>query len=192
VTDPAHHSADADLYLPSASRLATLFYTDLAELGHFESVNVDEMPVGYRSLLAHAEHMTVSLESYHDSLVDVRAVDEWRDAASYARSSLLSRQSDGAIVQFGIMRIWLGDLPASAQQQITGKQSPLGRVLIEHNLLREVEVISLWRIEPAPALKQLLQLGDSQPIYGRSAQILVEERPTVQLLEIPSLEKVSK
>jgi hypothetical protein len=54
-------------------------------------------------------------------------------------------------------------------------------------LLREVELITLWQITPGLALKQHLQLPDHQPIFGRSAQILVDERPTVQLLEIVTL-----
>jgi chorismate-pyruvate lyase len=187
VIDPAQPSPDADLFTPSASRLATLFYGDLAEVGRFEPVNVDGLSDGYRRLLAHQEHMTVALENFHNSPVDVHVMDEWRDEASYARSSLLSRQSDGAIVQFGIMRIWLNDLPDTAQTEITSRQSPLGRVLLEHNLLREVELISLWEIAPGPILRKNLPLHGHAPIFGRSAQILVEERPTVQLLEIPCL-----
>jgi chorismate-pyruvate lyase len=173
------------LFTPSASRLATLFFSDLADLGRFEPVPVDNLPPDYRTLLAHPDHMTVALESYHRSSVSVKVLDEWRDESSYARTSLLSRQSDGAIVQFGIMRIWLTDLPAQAQAEITQRQTPLGRVLIDHNVLREVEPISLWQIDPGPVLKKHFQLRRNDPIFGRSAQILVEERPTVQLLEIP-------
>ena len=47
--------------------------------------------------------------------------------------------------------------------------------------------ITLWRIEPGPALRTHLQLADGAPVYGRSAQILVDERPNVQLLEIVRL-----
>jgi chorismate-pyruvate lyase len=184
VTDPAHPSAAADLFSPSASRLATLFYSELDELGRFEPAPVDKLPGDYRSLLAHQDHMTVALEAFHDSLVSVNPLSEWRDDASYARASLLHRQTDGAVVQFGIMRIWLADLPEAAQHEITSKKVPLGRVLIRHNVLREVELITLWQIEPGPVLRQHLQLTDNTPIYGRSAQILVDERPTVQLLEI--------
>jgi chorismate-pyruvate lyase len=189
VTDPTRQSADADLFVPSAARLATLFYSDLNELGQFQPVSVEALPADYRSLLAHQDHMTVALEAYHNALVNVHPLHEWRDESSYARCSLLSRQTDGAIVQFGIMRIWLGDLPAAAQQEITSKKTPLGRVLIRHNVLREVELITLWQIDPGPVLRRHLPLGGSAPIYGRSAQILVDERPTVQLLEIVNLAK---
>jgi len=187
VTDPARPASDVGLFLPSASRLATLFYSSLEELGRFELTTVDRLPADYRTLLAHTEHMTVALESFHKAAVSVRALAEWRDETSYARSSLLSRQTDGAVVQFGIMRIWLADLPAEAQAEITGKRAPLGRVLIEHNVLREVELITLWRIEPGPVLQKHLQVSGKTPIYGRTAQILVDERPTVQLLEIVKL-----
>jgi hypothetical protein len=187
TTDPARHLAEADLYTRSASRLATLFFSRLEEIGRFEPVAVDDLPPTARTLLAHHEHMTVALEAFHHSLVAVRAVAEWRDEASYARCSLLSRQSDGAIIQFGIMRIWLADLPEEARREITDDREPLGRVLINHNVLREVEVIALWRITPGPILRQHLVLPDETPIYGRSAQILVDHRPTVQVLEIVKL-----
>ena len=189
MTSPARKTSEADLFTPSASRLATLFFSDLDELGRFTPCALDELPPAARTLLAHTEHMTVALESFHDSAVDVHALAEWRDDASYARCSLLSRQSDDAIVQFGIMRIWLTDLPADAQSEITSKRSPLGRVLIEHNVLREVELITLWRIEPGTALRKHLNVNGKAPIYGRTAQILVDERPTVQLLEIVKTEK---
>jgi chorismate-pyruvate lyase len=188
VTDLPRQSADAELFSPSAARLATLFYSELGELGQFQPVSVESLPADYRSLLAHQDHMTVALEAFYDAHVNVRPLAEWRDEASYARASLLSRQTDGAVVQFGIMRIWLADLPAALEQEITSRKTPLGRALIRHNVLREVELITLWQIEPGPVLRRHLPLPRGGPIYGRSAQILVDERPTVQLLEIVTIE----
>jgi hypothetical protein len=181
------HTTQSELYTRNASRLAELFYPSLDALGQFEPVAVDDLPDGYRSLLAHRDHMTVALEAWHNSLVDLNAIDEWRDDASYARASVLRRQTDGEAIQFGIMRIWLSDLPPAAQEEITGKKHPLGRVLIRHNLLREVEVLTLWRITPGPVLCEHLPVVGRTEIFGRSAQILVDERPTVQVLEIVTL-----
>lgn len=186
-TDPGntdHVAIDADLYSGSVTRLASLFYDELAELGRFEPVTPAELPNASRRLLAHNEHMTVTLEAANECQVTVRALAEWRDEASYARNSLLARQTDGAVLQFGIMRLWLADLPADVQNEITVERRPLGRVLVEHNFLREVELITLWRITPGPMLQRHLSLAVGQTIYGRSAQILVDERPTVQVLEI--------
>ena len=185
----SRHPSEADLYTRSVWRLASLFYDRLEELGRFEPVTADQLPDEYRTLLAHHDHMTVALEAHNNSLVDVRALDERVDETSYARASLLARQTDGRVLQFGIMRIWLADLPADARDEITAKRMPLGRVLIRHNVLREVELITLWRITPGPVLQQYLGVTGQQPIYGRSAQILVDDRPTVQVLEIVALEE---
>jgi chorismate-pyruvate lyase len=184
-----NHITEAELYTGSVARLASLFYDDIGELGQFDPVAPDDLPDEYRTLLAHNDHMTVTLESFHNCLVDVRVLAEWQDGASYARNSLLARHRSNAILQFGIVRLWLGDLPAATREDITTHRRPLGRVLIEHNLLREVELITLWRITPGSELKRHMQLTTDDPIFGRSAQILVDERPTVQLLEIVALPK---
>lgn len=184
----SRQNSDADLYTRSVVRLTSLFYDSLDELGRFEPVTTDQLPAAYRTLLAHNDHMTVTLEQFHGGQVDVRSLAEWRDGTSYARNSLLTRQQDGALLQFGIMRIWLADLPKTACDEITVQKLPLGRVLIAHGVLREVELISLWRIQPGPAIRQHLKLPADQPIYGRSAQILLNERPTVQMLEIVAVD----
>lgn len=184
MTELPEPTFEADLFSRSASRLATLFYASLDMIGQFEPIAVELMPAEDRTLLAHNDHMTVALESFYNSRVSMQAIAEWRDEASYARTSVLSRQSDGQVVQFGMMRVWLADLPADAQVEITAKQAPLGRVLIEHNVLREVELLTLWKIMPGAVLEQYLGARRRTPVYGRTAQILVDERPTVQLLEI--------
>ena len=188
----SRHNSEADLYTRSVVRLTSLFYDDVDQLGRFEPLTADQLPDHYRSLLAHHEHMTVTLEAFHNSLVDVRTLAEWRDDASYARNSLLTRQTDGAILQFGIMRIWLADLPPAARDEITVQKLPLGRVLIAHNVLREVELISLWRLQPGPVVRKHMNLVDDQPIFGRSAQILLNERPTVQMLEIVAVDPIEE
>ncbi len=174
----------ADLYTGSASRLAELFHDSLDALGTFESAQASDLPDDARALLAHNNHMTVTLEAFHNSLVDVEILAEREDDASYAREVLLRRQSDQSIVQFGIMRIWLADLTATAERDLRQRKLPLGRVLIHHGVLREVELMNLWRIHPAEHVDKHLGRSDTREVFGRTAQILVDERPTVQLLEI--------
>jgi chorismate-pyruvate lyase len=128
--------------------------------------------------------MTVTLEAFHNSLVDVHVIDEHTDDSAYSREILLTRQSDGKVVQFGIMRIWLSDLPDEAKQEITSGEYPLGRVLIRHSVLRDVELMTLWKIAPTHYVRNHLGVAEDVPVYGRTAQILVDQRPTVQLLEV--------
>lgn len=167
------------------STLAAPFFSSLAELGEFSAVTSEALPEDYRVLLAHDDHMTVTVEAFHNCFVDVRVLRQHQDDSVYCRSSLLVCQSSGRVVQFGIMRINLSQLTETVRAEIVGGHTPLGRVLIRHNVLRHVELQRLWEVKPAAALRDYLQLAESEPLYGRSARIMVEGRPTVELLEIP-------
>ena len=160
--------------------LAAPFFDTVGDLA---PVACGELPADYKTLLCHAGHMTVTLEAWHESLVDVRVVGEVRERDAYARHSLLARQSDGRVVQSGVMRIDLSGLPMAVRAAIEVGESPLGRILIRSNLLREVELLALWRITPGEQLAAELDAA-GQVIYGRTARILVEGRPAVELLEI--------
>ena len=83
------------------------------------------------------------------------------------------------------IRINLKQVSDVVRDEIVGGRIPLGRALIRHNVLRHVELQRLWRVNPGPALREYLQLSNGEPIYGRSARIVVEGRPAVELLEIP-------
>lgn len=165
-------------------QLTGLFYDDLAELGEIEEVAAGDMPESYQSLLAHHDHMTVTNEAWHNSLVDVKVLTEHRGDNTYARKILLIAQRDGRPVQFGIVRIKLNDLPEIVRLEIESQALPLGRIMIRHHLMREVELCQLWRVKPGPELRLQLQLEDEKPIYGRTARILVDGEPAVELLEI--------
>ncbi len=164
--------------------LVALFASDVSQLGRFVAVGTSDLPTSYAALLAHDDHMTVTLEAYHESLVSVVVVDEQSGDDWYARQSLLARHLDGAIVQYGIMRIDLSSLPAHVASAIQSHTAPLGRILIRNNLLRHVELLALWRIEPAPSLATPLGLAPGETIYGRSAAIHLAGKPSVDLLEI--------
>jgi len=164
--------------------LAELFYSSLDELGDFAPLDAPDLPEQYQSLLAHQDHMTVTVEAWHNSLVDVRVLEENREGDFYARKILLVLQRDGTPAQFGIMRINLANLPQIVRMEIQSQALPLGRIMIRHHLLREVELCQLWRISPGPDLQTQLQIKDKQCCYGRTARILVEGEPIVELLEI--------
>jgi hypothetical protein len=102
---------------------------------------------------------------------------------------LLVRQDNGQVVQLGIMRINMAGLAEVVRQEIEARTTPLGRILIRHNVMRDVKLFKLWRISPGPELRRHLGIqsagtDERQCIYGRSAGIVVEGRPSVELLEI--------
>lgn len=170
--------------LPDLDTLTGLFYRSRKRLGEFTEVTPDEMPETPRKLLAHNAHMTVTLEEHHRSPVNVRVLDRLVTPQHYARKILLERQSDGRVVQFGIMRVNFEYLSPEVSKEIQSEATPLGRILIQHNVLRRVQLFSLWRVDMGEELQQLFGTNGPGVAYGRTALIDCNEEPAVELVEI--------
>jgi chorismate-pyruvate lyase len=175
---------DTPAVLPDLYTLVSLFYSDPARLSHFESAVEDEMPSDYAGLLAHENHMTVTVERFFRSSVDVKVLETDTTPTHYARKILLSRQTDGAVVQFGIMRLKLSCLSAEVRKEVESRRTPLGRILIQHNVLREVHLVKLWKAEAGPDLATYFGVPHGTLTYGRTAMIDCNGEPGVELLEI--------
>jgi len=166
--------------------LVDLFYPATNELGQFDLVAASDLSESYCVLLAHDDHMTVTVEAFHDSLVDVQVLEERNENTFYARKILLKRRSDNRIVLFGIMKVCLDIFPEAARKEVTAREIPLGRILIRHNVMRHVHLEHIWQVTPGSELCKHFGLSPSKIIYGRTARILVENKPAVELLEIVS------
>lgn len=151
-------------------------------LGRF--VAVPSVPPPFDRLLDHHEHMTVTVEAFHGQPVDVRVHRTQTSGRLYAREISLIGSHSGQVVQYGIVRLNRDALEASVWEEIRGGRIPLGRVLIEHNVLREVQLQELWKIECGPTLARLLDVPTGQTTYGRTALILCDGAPAIELLEI--------
>ena len=135
--------------------LVSLFYGSPDRLGAFEEVSVKELPPIYQNLLVHTDHMTVTVEAHHRTLVDVQVLSTLVTQTHYSRAIFLTRQTDGAAVLFGIPRVNLAYLDAQVRREIESQTAPLGRILIQHNVLREIRLLSLWRVTTGPELNKV-------------------------------------
>jgi chorismate-pyruvate lyase len=169
---------------PELDTLVGLFYDVPDELAQFDEVSRADTPPVYRALLHHEHHMTVTVENFHGCAVDVRVLDVKRTGHHYARKILLTRQSDNAVVQFGIMRLNFGYVSDEIRRDIESEKIPLGHVLIQHDVLRVIHLDQLWRVVPGPDLCRLFNISPSESTYGRTAVIDCNGEPAVELLEI--------
>ena len=133
---------------PDLQSLAGLFFEDCAKLGEFTEIPVEEMPSPYRELLGHTMHMTVTVENYHQSPVDVQVLQRHVTDNHYSRKILLRRKSDNAVVQYGIVRLNKAALSPEVWREIENSQvlrniylQPNGQVnsiisILGHHLLQ--------------------------------------------------------
>ena len=174
---------------PDLQSLVDIFYDDPSELGEFRELPQTELPGEYQSLLAHDAHMTVTLEEFHQSEVSVEVLDFQRTATHYSRKIILRRISDNVPVLYGIVRLSLDFLPEHVQLEIVAQKTPLGRVLIQNNILRNVKLLTLWEVKPGAELEQIYaDASIKDPVcYGRTALIYCDGLPAVELLEIAKI-----
>ena len=189
---PGRRSRDA---VERALELVRLFADPGPGFATFRGVDRDQVPEPARTLLDHTRHMTVAMEAHHGAPLGLRVVARARDLGGsdgvnpwYAREILLL-SPQGVLVQYGIVRINLDHVDRTTAAAIRAARIPLGRVLINAGLLREVHDVSLLEVRPGPRLASLfgglpVPGVPSPPTYGRVAEISLGGHPAVELLEV--------
>jgi chorismate-pyruvate lyase len=128
--------------------------------------------------------MSVTLEAHHGCPVDVRVIESKTDGDLYSRKITLTRQSDDAVVMFGLVRMDRTVFSDEARDEIESQRTPLGRVLIENGVLREVKLLDLYRIEASGDLAESFKIESGSVCFGRTAMIYCDSEPAIELLEI--------
>lgn len=175
---------NSDTPAPDIHTLIGLFYPQGEEFGTPTKVKAEQIPEVYRQLLSHEHHMTVTVESQYGEMVDVQVLESMHVANYYSRKILLTKQSDRSVVQFGIVRLNFACLANDVQQEIIGEETPLGRILIERNVLRSVELSELWKIAAGSDLAELFGVTTGTEVWGRTGWIHCNGEPAIELLEV--------
>ena len=166
---------------PDLESLVRLFYPHSDTLARFEEVDWHDLARDYRMLLAHDGHMTVTVERFHNGPVDVRVLATKVAGDSYARKILLARESDGVVVQFGIMRLDLSVVSLAVRREVESQQTPLGRILIQHNVLTKVQLSKLFKVAPGHELAGYFGMRPDEITFGRTAVIHCDGEPAVEI-----------
>ena len=120
----------------------------------------------------------------------MQVLDRKQNGDAYARKILLAAQRDGRIVQFGLVLIWLNYCSPAVRAEILAEKTPLGRILINHNVLRRIEPTDYLRVTPGPEMMQWFGLSKPETAYGRLALIHCDGKPAIELLEIVAPEPI--
>jgi hypothetical protein len=147
-------------------------------------VPATEVPEPFHHLLVHHRHMTEVLENHYGRAVELTV--QWSEASQtfYRRRIVLTAGRDGPVTELGIVRIDLSYLPKTAREEIVAEKTPLGRVLINHKILRRVVPHHYVRFDADCPVIRLYNLPTPQTTYGRLGTIFCNEKPAIELLEI--------
>lgn len=151
-----------------------------------EHIPASQTPEPYKTLLVHDQHMTVTMEKFHGASVDVEVLARHLEGDVHTRQSLLRCSRTGRVVQYGIVRFHLDYVTQAVRDEILAGSIPLGRVLIQHNVLRHIDLGAILRITAGPRLAALMEIPEGTVTYGRLATIFCNRAPAVDLLEISS------
>lgn len=167
--------------------LTAQFPDDPPLIARAEHIPSSQTPEPYKRMLVHDHHMTVTMEEYHRTKVDVRVLDRHLEGDVYARKIVLLKAGTEVPVQFGIVRFNFEYVTTAVRREILAERTPLGRVLINHNVLRHIDLGAILRITAGAGLAPLLAMNEGEVTYGRLATIFCNQQPAVDLLEISSI-----
>lgn len=151
-----------------------------------EHVAKEATPEPYHRMLVHEHHMTISMESYHDCTVDVEVMASRFEDGLYLRKIRLHKSGTRDAIQFGYVRFNLDFVTEKVRAEILSEKIPLGRVLIQHNVFRHVDLGAILRFTAGFGMAEYLQMDVGQTTYGRLATIFCNGSPAIDLLEVSS------
>lgn len=149
-----------------------------------EHIAREATPEPWHRMLVHEHHMTVTMEAFYDCPVEVIVLQTRHEDGLYLRQSLLRKQGTDDVIQYGIVRFCLDYVTPPVRDEILSEKVPLGRTLIQHNVLRHIDLGAIVRLTAGPGLARHLPMSEGDSTYGRMATIFCNGVPAVDLLEI--------
>lgn len=148
-------------------------------------VQPNEIPQPADALLVHHEHMTEVLQRHYGWPVDLHVLDEHLDGDVYTRKvSLTPGGKSAPVVEWGIVRLNLRFMSDLVREEILAKRSPLGEILIRHDVHRRIKPRWFLRFPGRGPLLTFFGDPTAAPMYGRIGTIYCNEEPAIELLEI--------
>lgn len=147
-------------------------------------IEPDELPVAVRPLLVHHEHMTLTLRSYHQQDVALQVLQHRVDGDAYRRQIVLVLTRTREVVELGVVRLDLRQVAEDVRKEILARETPLGDILVNHNVLRRIEPRWYLRFGAGSPVLDHFAAGSRDEAFGRLGVIHCHDRPVIELLEV--------
>lgn len=130
-------------------------------------------------MMAQRHNCSIALEVFQTKFVTTKAGTE-----AYCREIAL-KNSFGREVVYALARVHLDLFSPEARADIRAESLPLGRILVKHNVERRLEVDGVYLLEkPSEWLSSRWQVEKDTSLYARTATILCNDQPAIEVLEI--------
>jgi hypothetical protein len=106
------------------------------------------------------------------------------DGDLYSRKILLTAGPGGPIVEYGLVRLNFRYMAPEVGSEIREGQTPLGAILMAHQVLRRIEPRWYMRFAASSAMMRWFGADQSAEAYGRIGTIYCNGEPAIELLEI--------
>jgi chorismate-pyruvate lyase len=144
----------------------------------------EDIPYPYRTLLAHTNDMTLTLERHFGGRVVVRPLSTLRRSTWYVRRVLLAQEYSGKPVEMGAIKINLKSFPERLRRQIYANQIPLGRLLRDGGVPFESRPRCFFEVIPNSEMMGVFWMREPRPLYGRRTEIFVHASKFGDIVEI--------
>jgi len=146
----------------------------------------EEVPEPYHRLLVHEKHMTLTLTAHYNAFVEVQVKEMHYEGTLYSRKITLTapRPAEAPVVEFGLIRLDLQFVPQPVWQEIFQQRTPMGELLLRHNILQRVQPKWFLKFEPESSVLNWMGAKYDKTLYGRLGTIYCNGEPAVEVLEV--------
>jgi len=144
----------------------------------------EDIPYPYRTLLAHTNDMTLTLERHFGGRLVVRPLSTLRRGTWYVRRVLLAQEYSGKPVEMGAIRINMKSFPERLRRQIYANQVPLGRLLRDGGVPFESRPRCFFEVVPNSEMMGVFWMREPRPLYGRRTEIFAGATKFGDIVEI--------
>ena len=146
-------------------------------------VKPDEVEQPYRDLLCHEHDMTSTLSDFHGGEVELQIFEEGCDSECYFREVLL--RVGAKPVEYGLIRIFLGNFPEGLGSAITEGSKPLGTILNESGLEYFSRPGGFLKISGETFQPEFFPSSGGEFLFGRYNELIgAQEKVLARIIEI--------
>jgi chorismate-pyruvate lyase len=149
-----------------------------------QAIAPDDIPLPYRSLLVHANAMTLTLERHFGGRVSLRPLSTFLEGSSYFRRVLLVQESSGRPVEMGAIRIQVDAFSERIRRQILENEIPIGRLLRDEGVQYESRPKALLAVTPNSEMMGVFWMPEPRTLYGRRTEMIHEGSKIGDIVEV--------